>query len=129
MQGAQKLRSEAHLKGARERFTPLDIAYNHFPFGGQDFPSCPERWKFLSNGARLKRNAADGLFMKPSRLMISQKGQKRVIASEAKQSYVFYLIDFMRLLRRYASRNDTTPDFLPNHQDLVIKSWGFDRLR
>jgi len=29
-QGAQKLRSEAHLQGARQRFTPLDIL--------EDFP-------------------------------------------------------------------------------------------
>ena len=36
--------------------------------------------------------------------------------SEAKQSYIFDLIDFMRLLHRYASRKDTTPDFLRNHQ-------------
>ena len=31
-------------------------------------------------------------------MMISQKGQERVIASEAKQSYIFYLIDFMRFV-------------------------------
>jgi len=49
------------------------------------------------------------------------------IASEAKQSYSLYLLDFIRLLRLCAPRNDATPDFLRDHQFRVLKKWR-DRL-
>jgi sugar phosphate permease len=36
-------------------------------------------------------------------------------------------MDFMRLLRRYAPRNDATPDFLRNHQKNPEKSVGKEK--
>jgi hypothetical protein len=44
----------------------LDFDPDLFPRKQQDFHSSPEKRERLSNGAGLKRNAADGLFTKPS---------------------------------------------------------------
>jgi hypothetical protein len=63
--------------GAPQRFTPLDIDPDHLPLREQDFNPFPERREFLSNGAGLTRNAADGLFRKPSFLAAEEgSGEK-----------------------------------------------------
>jgi hypothetical protein len=49
--------------------------------------------------------------------MVSQKVEKSVIASEAKQSPSWQLADYWGLLRRFTPRNDRLGDFLRGYQN------------
>ena len=49
-----------------QRFTPLDTFQKRFPLLISGVLSLDPANRVLSNGAKLKRNAADGLFTKPS---------------------------------------------------------------
>ena len=78
-------------------------------------------WEFGFKGAKLVMMTIGSTYnfsnLNNDGLVVSAKN---VIASEAKQSLVLYLIVFIILLRHFAPRNDTVNDFLQGHQIIKI---------